>query len=177
MRNKVSALVDGELDVQDAADVITKLGNQDDLLNDWKTYHLIGDTLRQSTELSIDISQRFSMELTTEPAIVAPYPSRQQRHKLFAYSAAASVVAMVAGWLALQTLYQPEETIIADTSNIEKNIPITPILVSTPSSILTYPPVPAEIHDYLFAHREFSSGTVTHGLTTHIHPVTDSQER
>ncbi len=177
MRNKVSALVDGELDAQDATDVIAELGNQNDLINNWKTYHLIGDTLRQSTKLSIDISQRVSMELTTEPAIVAPYPSRRQKHRVFAYSVAASVVAMVAGWLTLQTLYQPEETIVADTSNIEKSRPITPILVSTPSSILTYPPVPAEIHDYLFAHREFSSGTVTHGLTTHTHPVTDSRER
>ncbi len=170
--------MDGELDKQEAEKIIAILKKEEDLKKDWEAYHLIGDALRQSTKLSTNVLPQIAEQLNKEPTILAPAisTSKYSKNKVFAYSIAASVVAMVTVLFGWQSTYVPQQTLVADQSNIESNMPApTPaIMVSTPPTNLIYQHPPAEINDYLFVHREFSPGTVTRGQTTYVHPVIEA---
>ena len=97
--------MDGELDTKETEALITGLKKRDDLRDDWKTYHLIGDTLRDSSKLSIDISQSVNEQLKSEPAILVSYAPKYLpkpfRRKMVGLSIAASLVIMVTGWLSM----------------------------------------------------------------------------
>lgn len=110
MKNKVSELVDGELDDVEAGRVIDAVKSDSGLLADWKIYHAIGDSLRQSTA-GMDISERVRSRLADEPFLLAPYPHKahqSRKQKLVSLSVAASVAALSIGWLVSQSVEQPE---------------------------------------------------------------------
>lgn len=110
MKNKVSELMDGELDGVEADRVIDAVKSDSDLLADWKIYHAIGDSLRQSTA-GMDISEQVRDRLADEPFLLAPYPHKthqNRKQKLVSLSVAASVAALSVGWLVSQSVEQPE---------------------------------------------------------------------
>ena len=45
MKDRISALMDGELDEREAAEVINALGSDAQARDAWRAYHLIGDAL------------------------------------------------------------------------------------------------------------------------------------
>ncbi|MDD5329580.1 MAG: sigma-E factor negative regulatory protein [Sulfuricella sp.] len=107
MKSRISALVDGELEQKEAMALLAaaKGHERESLRQDWLTYHLIRDTLRQNSPLSADFDARFSERLAQEPTILAPSRSSAPapRRTLIALSAAASVTAFsVVGWVAFQ---------------------------------------------------------------------------
>lgn len=181
MKNKVSELMDGELDTQEAAALFTRLKGRNDLRDEWETYHLIGDTLRDSSKLSVNLSQRVSKQLETEPVILASYASKYLpksfRRKMVGLSIAASLVVMVTGWLSMHALQQPQQTLVAENASIEKMATPIHVINSSPYPNYAYPIEPDEIDDYLYVHGEFSPGTATRGLATrYIRPVTVTPE-
>lgn len=172
MKSKVSALMDGELDKQDASNVIETLRRDDELQDEWKTYHLIGDALRQSSRLSMNMSSSVSQKLKTEPTVLFPNNTssipKQQKHKVFAFSMAASVVVMISAWVIMyNSSYESHQPMVAENSNQDSNLTVVPMMVSSPTAVGNYPP--AEINDYLFVHREFSPGTNMRGQVTNVH--------
>lgn len=181
MKNKVSELMDGELDTQEAAALISGLKRWNDLHDDWEAYHLIGDALRDSSKLSINLSQRVSKQLETEPVILAPHTSKYLtkpfRRKMVGLSIAASLIIMVTGWLSMHALHQPQQTLVADNTGMEKMASPIRVINSSPYSKYAYPIEPDEINDYLYVHGEFSPGTATRGLSTrYVRPVTVAPE-
>ena len=181
MKSKVSALMDGELEQQDVSNIIEALKNDHDLRDEWKKYHLIGDALRQSTRLSMNISSSVSHKLKAEPTILSPISSRsggkKQTHKVLAFSMAASVIAMVSGWVIMNNLYKPQQVIVAEQSKRDNNLVTSPVVVSSPSLIHNYSHPPIEMNDYLFVHREFSPGITMNGQVTNVNNVTEYHER
>jgi sigma-E factor negative regulatory protein RseA len=179
VKSKLSELMDGELDAGDAEDIFKHFKNKDDLRNDWASYHLIGDALRQPSALSVDISQSVSNGLVSEPTIFAPYAPKPRRHKVFAFSAVAASVVIMVGWLSLQTPHQPQQTIVADRANVsEEKASTLPVANTNQSPTLVYPLIPADLDDYLFVHGEFSPGFATYGLSTqYLHPVNNELQR
>ena len=178
MKNKVSELMDGELVAEEAKDVIKQLKKKNDLCDDWETYHLIGDSLRQSSRLSIDISKQVSEQLKVEPAILMPSVSIKEsgpyKRMNYAFSVAASIVVVLVGWLGLQTLQEPSPIMVVD-NHMENSIPVIPV-ASTASPTHLHSLTPAEFNDYLFVHGEFSPGTATHGPSIYLHQA-DHQDR
>jgi sigma-E factor negative regulatory protein RseA len=47
MKDRISALMDGELGEREAADAIATLANDAPARDAWRTYHLIGDAMRE----------------------------------------------------------------------------------------------------------------------------------
>lgn len=181
MKNKVSELMDGELDSQEAAALITGLKGGNNLREDWEAYHLIGDALRDSSKLSVNLSQRVSKQLETEPVILAPHMSKYLtkpfRRKMVGLSIAASLVIMITGWLSMHALHQPQQTLVAENTGMEKMTSPLHVINSSPYSKYAYPIEPDEINDYLYVHGEFSPGTATRGLATrYVRPVTVAPE-
>ena len=63
MKDRISEFMDGELDDRAAGGVIEALGRDDEARDAWRTYHLIGDTLRDSALLSAGFSVRAEWEM------------------------------------------------------------------------------------------------------------------
>lgn len=72
----LSALVDGETLISESSDnhLLDEIKNDTDLMQKWKSYHLIRDSLRQElpTEMNFDIASKVAEALESEPAILAP---------------------------------------------------------------------------------------------------------
>ncbi len=179
MKSKISALMDGELIKQDASNIIKVLREDTNLQEEWKTYHLIGDALRQSSRLSTDVSSSVNQKLKAEPVILLPNilnNPRREKFKVFAFSIAASIIAMISAWAIMyDSSYSPKQALIADNSNHSKNLTAAPTLVTMPPAIGNYPV--AEINDYLFIHREFSPGSHMRGQVTNVNSVIQNNER
>ena len=52
MKDRISTLMDGELDEREAAEAITALASDAEARDAWRTYHLIGDALREGGSLA-----------------------------------------------------------------------------------------------------------------------------
>jgi len=202
MKNKISALMDGELDNVDIADTIAQIKKTEDLRDDWAIYHLIGDTLRHSVAVPIDITSQVSKKLAAEPTVLAPHLPTEHKGKVFAFSVAASMVTAVAAvvWMSVQTMDRPLES-IADKSALQASAQVGPTVISAPSALartktisdkpvlqaavkeepaIIPAPVPttSQINDYfLLVHGEFSPRAAMYGVAPYIHTVSDSDKR
>ena len=77
MKNQLSALIDGELGIEDAEHVIKSVKSGGELGQCWSHYHLIGDAMRgdiggSDGNISQGFSSRFMSALENEPIVFAP---------------------------------------------------------------------------------------------------------
>lgn len=179
MKSKISAFMDGELLKQDSTIIIKQLNEDNDFREDWKTYHLIGDALRHSSRLSIDVSPSINQILKTEPIILIPNTAnnpQREKFKVLAFSVAASVIAMISAWAFMyNSSYAPQSSFIADNQKPKNNLTVVPASVTASPAISNYPS--ADINDYLFVHREFSPGGHMRGQITNVNSVPQHNER
>jgi sigma-E factor negative regulatory protein RseA len=171
MVERVSALMDGEVEGADADLVIDRMMKDPEARARWETYHLISDAFRNEYLLSRDFVFRVGVRLAQEPTILAPRARRDlvARIRTHALSAAASVAAVaVVGWLAFG------------------NNPLAP--QSSPLSVAWLPqqapssgtggslqPVALDGHvrAYLFAHQEYSPATQIQGVAPYVRTVSE----
>jgi sigma-E factor negative regulatory protein RseA len=143
MESRISALADGELDHEEANALLVSAREQPELQQKWDMYHLIGDSLRQTSSLSPDFNARFAGQLAKEPTVLAPRRFLPHRRPLIALSAAASVAAVsLVAWVALQFNHESglgaaTNTVVAEAST-----------ASVSSEI--------NVNGYLEAHQEYS---------------------
>jgi sigma-E factor negative regulatory protein RseA len=72
MKDQLSALMDGEFDIESAEHLITSAKSGGELKSCWAHYHLIGDAMRGETHMSHGFSQRVMSVLETEPTVLLP---------------------------------------------------------------------------------------------------------
>ena len=165
MKDKLSALMDGELDDKAAAEVIQALGSDREAVRAWRTYQLISDAMRQSRVLSEGFTARVAERLATEPTVLAPrsrVPGFQgESREWFALSAAASVAAVsLVGWMA----FAPQT-------------PIAPVaqapVAQVPDGKPTMVPLPTAANDYLLAHQGFSPRVSLQGMAPYVRTVSE----
>ena len=75
MKDQLSALIDGEFDVENAEHLIRSVKSGGELQECWQHYHLIGDAMRNELVLSQDFSARVLSALGDEPTVLAPAPA------------------------------------------------------------------------------------------------------
>jgi sigma-E factor negative regulatory protein RseA len=173
MKNEISALMDGELDEEDAAGIIAQLRKTDELSDTWAIYHLISDTLGQPEARPADISRRVSARLATEPTVLAPRPLTRRKSRVFAVAASITAAAVI-GWMNVQTTDRPPVSLAANETPPQS----TPaIALQTIPAISVSAPASAQINDYLLAHRQFSPSTAMHGAAPYMtRVVAESRE-
>ena len=166
MKDRLSVLMDGELDDKSAADVIRALGGDRDAVDTWRTYQLIGDTMRHSRTLTPGFSARVAERLAAEPTILAPRALRPAARPWFALSAAASVLAAVGlvGWMAF-TPPQVSSPVAVPLAQVQPEIKteIRPNIV----------PLPTAANDYLLAHQGFSPRISLQGMAPYVRTVSE----
>lgn len=71
MKNQLSALIDGEFDIEEAEHIVTALKADGEMKEAWKQYHLIGDAMRGNLQGSRDFSAKIMQALDAEPTVLA----------------------------------------------------------------------------------------------------------
>ena len=163
MKERLSELMDGELDDKSAAEVLQALGSDREAVRTWRTYQLISDAMRENRLLSADFAARLAGRLAAEETVFAPRALREQSRTWFALSAAASLagVALV-GWMALAP--QPQ-TIPAPTP--------APVAQMQPEPKPNIVPLPTTANDYLLAHQGFSPRISLQGMAPYARTVAE----
>jgi sigma-E factor negative regulatory protein RseA len=160
MKERISALMDGELEGRAADEAIESLRGEGEALESWRMYHLISDGLRDTRLLSAGFIVRVSQRLAEEPTVLAPgrLPGRTPAQR-FAYAAAASVAAIgLVSWLA----FGPQPRVVQE--------PIAK--VETPVSPVTVP-LTSAANDYLLAHQGFSPRVSLQGMVPYVRTVAE----
>lgn len=159
-RERISALMDGELTDDEIAGRIEQLKSEEGA-EDWRTYHLIGDVLRGDTMVSADFADKVRAAIASEPTILAPASVRKPARSFqrYAMAAAASVAGIaVVGWFALVN----RDTLPVNTA------------ASNPPAVTAGGPVArvdAEVGEFLRAHQEVSPTAAMHGVASYIRTV------
>jgi sigma-E factor negative regulatory protein RseA len=129
MKDQLSALIDGEFDIESAEHLITSAKSGSELKSCWAHYHLIGDSMRGDIAMRYDFSQRVMSALENEPTVLAPNtvsetPALQantgaasrassianyKSSKFWSVAASAAAVMFVGAMVAQQQLSAPEQ--------------------------------------------------------------------
>lgn len=112
---RISALMDGELDEQMHHSAMDELLKKDEARDTWARYHLITDTLRQNLPTGMDrqFSSRVMSALDDEPTVLAPptVKSSPLAQRLAGLAVAASVAAVAV--MGVQFMYQQDDQVPA----------------------------------------------------------------
>ena len=157
MKQNISTLMDGELYGDEADVLLVKIKRHPQGQQEWMTYHLIGDALRQPEYMPKDMSAAFFERLHAEPTVLAPRTQPGSKAGFFAMSAVASIMAMAfLAWLSVQIDTEP---VLQQAKQRPNEMRIASL------------PVNDGMDDYLLAHQEFSPGTDVRGAASYIRTV------
>ena len=169
MNDGISALMDGEADERSAGQAIDALKRDAEALHNWRTYHLIGDAMRDAPPLSQGFTARLAERLGAEPTVLAPGRLQATRPRTwFALSAAASFAAVaLVGWMAFapQPVSSPQPAPVAQA-------PVAPLAEAQPARI----PPPSATNDYLLAHQGYSPRAWLQGMAPYARTVSDGAQ-
>jgi sigma-E factor negative regulatory protein RseA len=161
MNEKISALMDGELEGKAAAEALALVEGDEQAAEAWRLYHLLSDAMHEQSLLSTDFTRRVSERLAAEPRILAPgrLPGRTPAQR-FAYAAAASGAAVaLVGWLA----FAPPRPAQAPIAKAEPSVPPA---IGTAA-------LPEAANDYLLAHQGFSPRVSLQGMAPYVRTVAE----
>jgi sigma-E factor negative regulatory protein RseA len=168
---KISALIDGELEGREAQQQFARLKQHHELAHCWATFHLIGDAMRGERSLSQGFGERLTLRLAGEPTVLAPRTVASRRFVAYALSAAASLSAVaLVGWMALFNNPLAPQPDLAQAPNTTP-----PAATPTPSAQLASVPSEGRMNEYLIAHQEFSPSTEIQGLAPYIRGVSSTR--
>jgi len=173
--DKISALMDGELDGRQAQQEFARLRQNGELRQKWDTFHLVGDALRGERLLLTDIASALTERLAQEPTVLAPNRGAVRKITTYALSAAASVAAItLVGWLALSI--QPTLNARNEVASAPPVV-VLPVAVPAPAAVPQVASVPDEgrTNGYLLAHQAFSPSTAIQGVVPYIRSVSTRQ--
>lgn len=175
-RERISALMDGELTDDEFAGRIQQLKSEEGA-EDWRTYHLIGDVLRGDMMFSSDFALKTGAALAAEPTILAPASVRKpiRGFQRYAMAAAASVAGIaVVGWFALVN-YDTAQVNIADggaPGSVSR--PAAPSQSAKRGAAVAQ--VDAEVGEFLRAHQEVSPTAAMHGVASYVRTVSTQDD-
>ena len=168
MKDRISALMDGELDDGAAAQTIDTLNQDREALDSWRIYHLISDALRDTQVLSAGFASRVAAELAKEPTVLSHRGLKTGRaeppRRALAWAAGVAAVALV-GWLG----FAPQQIAVAPVAqapNAATSSELKPAIV----------PLPSGTNDYLLAHQGFSPRVSLQGMAPYVRTVSEQPQ-
>jgi sigma-E factor negative regulatory protein RseA len=171
MKDRISQLMDGELDERAAASAVDSLAAEGEARDTWRTYHLISDAMRDTPLLSAGFGARLAEKLAAQPTVLAPNRIRAPARSWFAMpaAAAASFAALaLVGWLAFAP--QGQAPLPAPIAQVQ---PEARAEVRTVAAKPQNIPLPSATPDYLLAHQGFSPRVSLQGMAPYARTVSD----
>lgn len=181
MNEKLSALLDGDLERQAGRPVLDGLQKDAGLRKDWEAYHLIGDVLRGEGAGSRDFVARVMAGIDKEPTVLAPgaiaVDSSRERSWRALMPVAASVMGVAAVGLVAASLYSGEPG-VARVAKAQRALPSTPVLAQT--QLVDRVPVRLSLdernREYVFAHQGLNMGGPMPGAVQYVRAVSSPAE-
>ena len=174
--DRISALMDGELDDREAQSTIVRLKDDSELRIRWDDFHLVRDALRGEPLLSSSFNEKLSQRLAAEPTVLAPRRllSGPRRVTTYAMSAAASVAAAA---LVLSVALSPSPTADGPIAKKDESVPsIAPVVAQQQQPQVV--PYDGRWNGYLLAHEAVAPATNLQRVAPLIRTVsTGSSER
>lgn len=159
MKPRLSELIDGELEADDARVVLDAVKRDADLRSRWQEYQLVGDILRGEKSLGSDITARVMAALDDEPVVLAPRAVRRQPWQRTLLAVAATLAGVVAvAWVALA----PQGEQVAAERMAQQQAALAPVQTASQE---------ADMREYLVAHQTQSSSLQFRGGTENIRTV------
>ena len=202
----LSALKDGELNEQDATELLGNISNDAELRQRWQRYHLIGDALRNNLPptFSHDLASRISTALQNEPTILSPTSlqtrAKKAREKTFiGYGVAASVA--IVGFLTVGLIQQrlgvdenvqiadAPSTLVVPSNSLQQagtvSVPLAvPMVVPTvvaagsAASIPDADPAAEEaLRSYMMSHEQATTNMMRPSVVPNVRVVTFSADQ
>ena len=168
MKEKLSALMDGELEQADFQQALKEIASDSDQLDKWGRYHLAREVMRQEfvQPASAELAASVSGQLAEEPTLLAPRRStvRSRAARLAGGMALAASVAAVAlvgvRWLAPDEVAAPQY--IASVENADY----------LRTGATRWQALPEDLEEnlnaYLVEHSEFSPTASMSGVTSYV---------
>lgn len=163
MKDRLSGLLDGELERHDQQVLLDTLKCDDALRDRWQEYLLIRDALKGRGALGADITARVMVSLDDEPVVLAPQrAARSENWRSSALALAATLAGVaVVGWLALGAGPSPR---VAPPLAQRAGTP--PVAAVEPARQAA-----SDMQEYLIAHQAQSSSLQFRGGAEHIRTV------
>lgn len=159
MKTEISCLLDNELETHRQSPALAALRKDEELRSTWDRYQLIGDTLRGTSGLTINLTPRVMASLRDEPTVLAPPARRPVTVLRSATALAASLTGVaVVGWLALSP--PASQTAIPPVAQSAK-----PATAGTSE----------RMQEYLMAHQAYSPSSRIQGGASYIRTISASR--
>lgn len=179
MKDKLSALLDGELDDELRRPVFDALKQDSSLRTDWDAYCLIGDALRGDRACAPDFVSRVMAGLDDEatvlaPRAVAPQAARAGYWRTVMPLAASLMGVAAVGWVAHALYADPAEATgvaVAAPRGPAGEVQVAAVRPPSPA------PVAADPHrEYVFVHQAMTGGGPIPGAIQHVRAVSDVRQ-
>jgi len=180
MKDKLSALLDGDLDEPSSRAALNALSRDATLRREWETYCLIGDMLRREGEYTPGFTARVMAEIdaktvtppTTEPGRTALAAANQRRFWQLAMPVAASVMGVLAVGLVAQSLYtQPGA---APITVADAPASVMPVQLAGPGAgVMPVADRDALNRQFVFMHQSTAAGGPISNGVQYIRTVSD----
>lgn len=144
MKEQLSALMDGELDMDANPHLYTALRKSDEAAECWSTYHLIGDVMRGNLPLQMGLRSRIMQQLESEPVVLAP--RRRLRDVLRSNYAVPMMATAAAVAFVSFMVWQPQGT------GLKADLAQPSVAQNTIS--------PEALNNYMLAHHEYAPAMV-----------------
>ncbi|MFN7572539.1 MAG: RseA family anti-sigma factor [Betaproteobacteria bacterium] len=155
-RERLSALLDGELDATTGEHTIDALMASEAARADWADWHVVGDALR-APELAADhrpgFEARLLLALAAEPVVLAPRALARRPGWLTRIVLPTTAVAAAAALLAVVALPLLREDAKSPAAEVATAAPAAPTAAPPAAGPVLRSP---EVETYLTAHREFA---------------------
>lgn len=166
---KISQLMDGELEEHECRLQFRRLGQDVGLVQSWETYHLIRDVLRDEALACPDLVRRVRQRLDKEPTVIAPHTRLAARVARYTLPMAAAIAGLtVVGWLALSLRPAIES---AGPGSAQNTSPVSATAKPAPSLVVAS--ADGQMNEYLLAHQEYSPRTAIQGVASYIRTVSN----
>jgi len=180
MNEQLSALMDSELTEAEAVRLFGALKNSAQLNQTWATYHLLGDALRKTPQLSADFGAKVMQRLASEPTVLAPRRKPKPESPRFALPLAASFAAVslvgVLTWQMTQmNQADPSAARLAAAPGVQR-VALTETAAPQPKAPERVAFSSAASRSYLLAHQEFSPSYTMEGFPAYVRTLSEQQD-
>ena len=176
---RISVLLDGEMDRTEAAAVIAALCADPALRRHWHELHRAGDALRShevAASDSEDFCRRVAAAIGAEPTVLAPRAAKAasglRRYWVPGMAVAASIAAVA--FIAVPLMPAPDTASVANNSTPDQVATVDAAVQKPLSTIATARGLSPSFNPYLAAHRELISNSVVPRATVYLR---SSEER
>ena len=172
MKEKLSALVDNELDNLDERRVMAALEKDADLRRTWERYHLLRSALHRDLDVLIprDMAERVALQIGMEPAGIGSFPRQKITRYAGTFAIAASVAAIAIA--SVQWINRPASTPVTTLAAVQP-APENIIRVGTTRWDMQQKETEAEsaLNAFLVEHNEFASSSGIGGMMPYVRVV------